>query len=67
MKYPKLYVEVVLLDSMKGNVLVENKYFQNNKQGLSEWKHPIFNKKDNGQQQLGTKRYFENVSGVLIK
>ena len=66
MKYPKLYVEVVLLDSMKGNVLVENKYFQGNKQGLSERKHPIFNKKDNGQ-QLGTKRYFENVSGVLIK
>ena len=66
MKYPKLYVEVVLLDSMKGNVLVENKYFQNNKQGLSEWKHPIFNKKDNGQQQLERKDILRMCLGCLL-
>ena len=79
MKYPKLYVEVVLLDSMKGNVLVENKYFQGNGQGLSERKHPIFNekglsewkhpnsnKKDNGQQQLERKDILRMCLGCLL-
>ena len=65
MKYPKLYVEVVLLDSMKGNVLVENKYFEGDMQGLSERKHPIFNKKDNGQ-QLEQKDILRMCLGCLL-
>ena len=50
---------------MKGNVLVENEYFQNNRQGLSERKHPIFNKKDNGQ-QLERKDILRMCLGCLL-